>query len=341
MTSSVFSVVCFSHAFPECTPETAHQHRFDSLWGTYSSQKCAELAVFHEVLDDPDYINYRILYDEDIPREEYGNSDYACGGASGYSREREVMRVVITIKDRGIPVMETNVCIVKTNIISDAIYEKEFPEYFHPVDEEWEERIEDYYTNGPPSSWVVKQTKEEVRICHDTLIEKGISTPEDWIFSHKYGWVLKEGIEYYEEFGGPLDRISLEPIDEKWEERVEDYYTNGHASCLEVKQTKEEIFIRSIESYNNIIENGIFNPEDWIYSHQYGWVMKETIEDYEFTKIFSEEIAKFGAKTPEAIAEASMMREYELARYISHESDWICTEYGWLKKEWVTDIFYD
>ena len=252
----IYSVTCFTRALvsPGYTPEQ-DERWLDCVWGHYTSQKCAELAIFREILDDPDHGNYKVLYEEDIPRlDEEGESDHAWGDF-----DREVMRVVITIKDHGIPVMEMTACLVKCEPIPESHFENDYPEVFQPVDEEWEERIQEYYANGPPSSWQVKLTKEQIRS-------------------------------------------------------------------------------RSMENYGNTIAMGITKPEQWIYSHQYGWVMKEDIEDYDFAWKYAEEIAKFGAKTPEAKGEAAAMRRYEIERDISDENDWVYTsEYGWFKKEWATE----
>lgn len=256
MASPIYSVTCFTRALvsPGYTPQT-DERWLDCVWGHYTSQKCAEIAIFRQILDDPDHGNYKVLYEEDIPRlDEEGESEYAWGDS-----DYEVMRVVVTIKDHGIPVMEVTSCVVKCEPIPESYFELEYPEEFQPVDEEWEQRIDDYYRNGPPSSWEVKLTKEQIRN-------------------------------------------------------------------------------RSMESYGNTIAMGITTPEQWIYSHQYGWIEKEMIEDYDFARKYAEKIHKYGAKTQEAKGEAASIHIYEVARNISHERDWVfTTQYGWFKKEWATE----
>lgn len=133
MASPIYSVTCFTRALvsPGYTPQT-DERWLDCLWGTYTSQKCAELAIFRQILQDPDHVNYQILYYEDIPRlDEEGETDHATGDYYDY----EMMRVVITIKDHGIPVMETTVCLVKSEPIPDSIFESDYPEEFQEVDE--------------------------------------------------------------------------------------------------------------------------------------------------------------------------------------------------------------
>ena len=112
------------------------------------------------------------------------------------------MRFVITVKDHGIPVMEIAVSLVKSEPVPESVYELDYPEEFQPVDEEWEKRIEDYYTNGPPSNWDVKLTKQQIRYrsmeSYGNTIAMGDTKPEQWIYSYQYGWMMKQTIEEYE-----------------------------------------------------------------------------------------------------------------------------------------------
>ena len=81
MASPIYSVTCFTRALvsPGYTPQT-DERWLDCVWGHYTSQKCAELAIFRQILDDPDHGNYKVLYEEDIPRlDEEGESDHAWG----------------------------------------------------------------------------------------------------------------------------------------------------------------------------------------------------------------------------------------------------------------------
>ena len=314
----IYSVTCFTRALvsPGYTPEQ-DERWLDCVWGHYTSQKCAELAIFREILDDPDHGNYKVLYEEDIPRlDEEGESDHAWGDF-----DRELMRVVITIKDHGIPVMETRVCLMKTEPIPESHFENDYPEVFQPVDEEWEERIEDYYTNGPPSSWQVKLTNEQIRSRsmenYGNTIAMGITKPEQWIYSHQYGWVMKDSVDTYEFTTKYAEGIKL--VGEK----------NLESECFRQ-------FNRENREY--LLSQNKTTKSDWIYITKYGWLLKAHIEEIHFKTKYAEEIAKFGAKTPEAKGEAAAMRRYEIERDISDENDWVYTsEYGWFKKEWATE----
>ena len=135
MASSIYSVTCYTRALvtPGYTPETDDRW-LDCVWGTYKSQKCAELAIFNEIISDPDFGNYKVLYEEDIIRYgEEGESDFAFG-----YYDYETMRVIITVKDHGIPVMEITVCLIKSEPIPEAEFKNDYLEEFLPVDEEWE-----------------------------------------------------------------------------------------------------------------------------------------------------------------------------------------------------------
>lgn len=316
-----YIVTCFTRALvsPGYTPEQDVRW-LDCVWGTYTSQKCAELAVFRQILQDPDHGNYKVLYEEDIPRfDEEGESDFAFG-----DYDREIMRVVITVKDHGIPVMEITVCIVKSKPIPESDFVLDHPEEFLPVDEEWEKRIEDYYTNGPPSNWDVKLTKHQIRNrsmeSYGNTIEMGDTNPEQWIYSHQYGWMMKQTIEEYE-------------------------YTKKYAT--EIKILGEKILESGARDFNvenreYLLQQNETTESDWIYITKYGWLLKAHIEEIHFKTKYAEEIAKFGAKTPEAKGEAAAMRRYEIERDISDENDWVYTsEYGWFKKEWATEAITD
>ena len=119
MACPTFVVTCFTRALvsPGYTPEQDDRW-LDCLWGTYTSQKCAELSIFNEIINDPDFGNYKILYEEDIPvcDEEEGESAHACGGY-----DHEIMRFVITVKDHGIPVMEIAVSLVKSEPVPESV----------------------------------------------------------------------------------------------------------------------------------------------------------------------------------------------------------------------------
>ena len=133
MSAHIYSVTCFTRALvsPGYTPE-ADDRWLDCHWGTYTSQKCAELAIFREFLKDPNYDNYKIFYEEDIPRQKEGKTKYATGDYYDY----ETLRVVVTIKDHGIPVMETTACIIESVVIPQSNFEKDYPEEFQQVEQE-------------------------------------------------------------------------------------------------------------------------------------------------------------------------------------------------------------
>ena len=312
MVSSTYIVTCFTRSLvsPGYTPEQ-DERWLDCLWGSYTSQKCAELAIFRQILENPDNGNYKVLYEEDIERfDEDGETAHVWG-----DYDHEVMRVIITIKDHGIPVMEITVCLVKSEPIPESDFVLDHPEEFLPVDEEWEKRIEDYYTNGPPSNWDVKLTKQQIRNrsmeSYGNTIEMGDTKPEQWVYSHHYGWMMKQTIEEYE-------------------------YTKKYAT--EIKILGEKILESNLENheYPPLLDKTTEN--DWIYTTKYGWMLKAQIESAEFRTKYAQEIAKFGAKTPEAKGEAAAMRRYEIERDISDKNDWVYTsEYGWFKKEWVTE----
>ena len=319
--TSTYIVTCFTRALvsPGYTPEQDDRW-LDCLWGTYTSQKCAELAIFNEIINDPDFGNYKILYEEDIPvcDEEEGESAHACGGY-----DHEIMRFVITVKDHGIPVMEIAVSLVKSEPVPESVFELDYPEEFQPVDEEWEKRIEDYYTNGPPKSWNVKLTKQQIRNrsmeSYGNTIEMGDTQPEQWVYSHHYGWMMKQTIEEYE-------------------------YTKKHAEGIKIIGEKilksgDREFNREHREY--LLQQNWTTIDDWIYTTKYGWITKDQIEGTEFTTKYAGEIDRLGAKTPEAKSEAAAMRKYEIERDISDEKDWIFTSYGWFKKEWATETITD
>lgn len=319
MTSTIYSVVCFTRALvsPGYTPEQ-DERWLDCVWGHYTSRKCAEFVIFREILEDPDHGNYKVLYEEDIPRlNEEGESDHAFGDF-----DRELMRVVITIKDHGISVMEITVCLMKTEPIPESHFENYYSEEFQPADEEWEKRIQDYYTNGPPSYWQVKLTKEQIRsrsmenYCN--TIDMGITEPKEWIYSYQYGWAMKEAINAYEFRTKYAEGIKI--VGEK----------NLESKCFrQFNRENREYLLRQNET----------TKSDWIYIVKYGWMPKKQIETAQFELKYAEEIKKHGAKTPEAKGQAAGMYRYEIERGISDEKDWIfTTDYGWFKKDWATEV---
>ena len=318
MVSSTYIVTCFTHALvsPGYTPEQDDRW-LDCLWGTYTSQKCAELAIFRQILGDSDHGNYKVLYEEDIERfDEEGETDHVWG-----DYDRELMRVIITVKDHGVPVMEIAVSLVKSEPIPESDFVLDHPEEFLPVDEEWEKRVEDYYTNGPPSNWDVKLTKQQIHNrsmeSYGNTIEMGDTKPEQWVYSHHYGWMMKQTIEEYEYIKKHAEGIKI--VGEKFLESSAKEFNREHRTYL-LQQ-------------NDTIE------DDWIYIRKYGWILKAHIEETEFKTKYAQEIAKFGAKTPEAKGEAAAMRSYEIENRISDEKDWFHTmDYGWFKKEWATEV---
>lgn len=252
MASSTYIVNCFTRALvsPGYTPETDDRW-LDCLWGTYTSQKCAELAIFNEIINDPDFGNYKILYEEDIPvcDEEEGESAHTCGGY-----DHEIMRFVITVKDHGIPVMEIAVSLVKSEPITESVFELDYPEEFQTsVESEWEKRIEDYFKNGPlKKSWKTPELFKMGSIpLHDDSINGGYSTPDDWIWHNDYGWFEKVEITDYE-------------FEKAHPEQMKKY--GG-------KTTEERSKARSLRNYE--LSRRISTMDDWIFSKNYGWFKKE------------------------------------------------------------------
>lgn len=245
MASPIYSVTCFTRALvsPGYTRQTDYRW-LECLWGTYTSYKCAELTGLRDILDDPDYGNYKILYDEDIPRlDEYGESDYACGngdkGIPDYAwseSQREVMRVVITIKDHGIPVMETTVCIVKSVSIPESEIKLKYPEEF---DEEWE----------------VKLTKQQIRSrsmeSHDNTIAMGIIDAECVLTRTPLAVWMKETIEDYD--------FAI-----KYAEQIHKYGSKTSEAKGEAAAT-----------YKYELARDISNERDWVFTTQYGWFKKD------------------------------------------------------------------
>ena len=251
MVSPTYIVSCFTRALvsPGYTPETDDRW-LDCLWGTYTSQKCAELAIFNEIINDPDFGNYKILYEEDIEQfNEDGETEHVWG-----DYDREIMRFVITVKDHGIPVMEIAVSLVKSEPIPESEYERDYPEEFKPsVESEWEKRIEDYFKNGPPKNSC--KTPELFKMAsiqmHDKMIDDGCSNHDDWIWHNDYGWVEKNEITDYE-----FEKAHPEEIKK-----------------FGGKTTEERSEAYSLHDYE--LSQRISTRDDWIFSNNYGWFKKE------------------------------------------------------------------
>jgi hypothetical protein len=189
MTSTIYTVACFTRALvsPGYTPEQDDRW-LDCLWGTYTSQKSAELTIFRDILEFPDHRNYKILYDEDISRiDEECGSDYAWN-----DYDREIMRAVITIKDHGIPVMEIATCLVKSEIIPESFFydeEYEYPEEFQSAtDREFQKK---YAKEIKKYGSKTEEVRAEAVMARKYELRQNISQVEDWIFTTNYGWFLK------------------------------------------------------------------------------------------------------------------------------------------------------
>lgn len=104
----VYSVITTSHAL--CNPgyDATDERWLEGLWGVYRTDKAAENAVFTQIIEDCP--NYRILYEDDIPRDEFGDTEYAS------CQDREIMRFEIISKDHGIPVIKSIVSIARCEI---------------------------------------------------------------------------------------------------------------------------------------------------------------------------------------------------------------------------------
>ena len=109
---SVFTVSTISHAL--CNPgyHMDDERWIEGMWGVYKTKSAAENAVFNEIISE-DVDNYMILYEDDIARDNFGDTEYASMDC------REVTRFVIQYKDFGIPVIETIVNICKSEVIDD------------------------------------------------------------------------------------------------------------------------------------------------------------------------------------------------------------------------------
>lgn len=61
---------------------------------------------------------------------------------------------------------------------------------------EWEKKIEDYYTNvSYHEEWMIAVDEKD----HERELKEGISKPEDWYYTKKYGWFRKALIKDAEE----------------------------------------------------------------------------------------------------------------------------------------------
>lgn len=152
--------------------------------------------------------------------------------------------------------------------------------------------------------------------------------------------------------------------DERWLEGLWGVYTSQKAA---EKTVFNDIIAEDVRNYKILYENDI-NVNDSeagkycacgdeimrfkiTYNDTGGWVIKSVVSiarcNVETTEEETEEeipeetwkaLKKYGAKTPEAKAEAAALRGYELERHISDEEDWIfIDEYGWFKKEWAEE----
>jgi len=136
----VYSVITLSHAL--CNPgyDTNDERWLEGLWGIYKTEKAAKNFVFKQIIEDCS--NYKILYENDIPRDEFGDTEYAS------CEDREVMRFEIISKDHGIPVIKSIISIARCEIEGDKEEEKE-------EEKEWATTMsENEYYSSMFSDWV-------------------------------------------------------------------------------------------------------------------------------------------------------------------------------------------
>lgn len=140
----VYSVITLSHAL--CNPgyDANDERWLEGLWGIYKTEKAAENSVLTKIIED--CRNYKILYEDDIPRDEFGDTEYAS------CQDREVMRFEIISKDLGIPVIKSIISIAKCEIEEDKEEEKDTEE---EEDKEWATTMsENEYYSSMFSDWV-------------------------------------------------------------------------------------------------------------------------------------------------------------------------------------------
>ena len=63
-------------------------------------------------------------------------------------------------------------------------------------DAEWEKKVEDYYTNvSYHEEWMTAVHEKD----HEREVKEGISKPDEWYYTKKYGWFRKVWIKDAEE----------------------------------------------------------------------------------------------------------------------------------------------